>query len=93
MTRSWRRATPVLALAACLLLGLLAPSAGAAARRSAATPFDGPGMWIWSRRGPAAAARRRSARRRRRYGIRAVYVKSSDGSNMWSQFSRSSSPR
>jgi hypothetical protein len=89
MSRSWRRETPVLALAACLLLGLLAPSAGAAARRTASNPFDGTGMWIWVTSRSSGGSPAAIGAKARRYGIRAVYVKSSDGPYMWSQFSPS----
>ena len=79
----------VAVLAACLVLGLLAPGAGAAARRSASNPFDGTGMWIWITGRSSGGSPAAIGARARRYGIRAVYVKSSDGTNMWSQFSRS----
>jgi Putative peptidoglycan binding domain len=51
------------------------------------TAFDGTGMWIWyvskSEGGniPAIVARAQQA------GVRTVFVKSSDGTNWWSQFS------
>lgn len=50
--------------------------------------FDGGGMWVWylsrSEGGdPAAIAARAAAA-----GVRTVFVKSADGTNVWSQFSR-----
>ena len=86
-----RREAPAAALVlACLLLGLLAPSAGAAsARRSASKPFDGSGMWIWITSRSSGGSPAAIGAKARRYGVRAVYVKSSDGTNMWSQFTHS----
>jgi hypothetical protein len=51
----------------------------------ASTPLDGDGMWIWlmSRSGGTAAA---VAEQAKRYGIEVVFIKSSDGTNVWSQF-------
>ena len=51
-----------------------------------ATAFDGNGMWIWylskSEHGdPAAIAAQAQA-----HGVTTVYVKSADGTNVWSQF-------
>ncbi len=89
MRRRWRTEAPVLALAACLLLGLLAPSADAAARRSGSNPFDGTGMWIWVTSRSSGGSPAAIGAKARRYGIRAVYVKSSEGSYMWSQFTPS----
>jgi hypothetical protein len=89
MRRRWRKEAPALALAACLLLGLLAPSADAAARRSGSNPFDGTGMWIWVTSRSSGGSPAAIGAKARRYGVRAVYVKSSDGSYMWSQFTPS----
>ncbi|HEV7461224.1 MAG TPA: peptidoglycan-binding domain-containing protein [Solirubrobacteraceae bacterium] len=78
-----------MALVACLLLGLLAPSADAAARRSASNPFDGTGMWIWVASRSSGGSPAAIGAKARRYGIRTVFLKSSDGPYMWTQFSRS----
>jgi hypothetical protein len=77
------------AAAACLLLGLLAPATGAAVRRSASNPLDGTGMWIWITSRSSGGSPSAIGAVARRYGVGAVYVKSSDGSNMWSQFTSS----
>jgi hypothetical protein len=51
------------------------------------TPLDGAGMWIWyvskSSGGTAAGIIARA----QQYGVRTVFVKSSDGASWWSQFS------
>jgi hypothetical protein len=81
-----RTSWPVVSTAvACVLLGLLAPSAGAA-RRSASNPLDGTGMWIWVTGRSSGGSPSAIGAMARRYGVRAVYVKSSDGQYMWSQF-------
>lgn len=68
------------------------PTARAPARSPVSNPgksvFDGSGMWIWylsrSEGGdPDAIAARAAAA-----GVRTVFVKSADGTNVWSQFSR-----
>jgi hypothetical protein len=50
------------------------------------TAFDGTGMWIWyvSKSGGSAAA---IAAQSQQYGVKTVFVKSSDGTNWWDQFS------
>ena len=55
---------------------------------AAASPFDGRGMWIWQvprsdGGNPTAIAKRAKAN-----GIKTLFVKSGDGVNYWSQFSR-----
>jgi peptidoglycan hydrolase-like protein with peptidoglycan-binding domain len=60
-----------------------------AAPAAIASPIDGRGMWIWyvdrSDGGDVATiiARARAA------GVKTLYIKAADGSNYWSQFSRS----
>ena len=57
------------------------------APRGTGTAFDGTGMWIWyvsrSSGGTAAGI----AAQAQQHGVRTVFVKSSDGSSWWSQFS------
>ena len=54
-----------------------------------AGPYRGDGMWIWYVSKSAGGDPARIARRAKRHGIETVYVKSSDGSNAWSQFTSS----
>lgn len=65
--------------------GPVNPAGGSAGGR---TPFDRQGMWIWyvshSEHGKVAAIVARAKRNR----IGTVYVKSGDGTTLWSQFSR-----
>jgi hypothetical protein len=74
------------------LIGLLLVVAALAALSATpafakAGPLEGNGSWIWyvSASGGSPAALARQADRR---GLDTVYVKSSDGSDYWSQFSR-----
>jgi hypothetical protein len=57
------------------------------APRGSGTAFDGTGMWIWyvsrSNGGNLASI----AAQAHQYGVRTVFVKSSDGSSWWDQFS------
>ena len=73
---------------ACVVIGLLAPTADAASK-SASNPLDGTGMWIWITGRSSGGSPSAIGAVARRYGVRAVYVKSSDGQNMWSQFTSS----
>jgi len=69
------------------------PTARQPARAPVSNPgrsvFDGNGMWIWylsrSEGGDPEAIARRAADA----GVRTIFVKSADGTNVWSQFSRS----
>ena len=74
--------------AAAAGLALLAAAAliGVAAAPAAATPFDGNGSWVWylSQSGGTPSQLAREAKRN---GLDVVYVKSSDGTDRWSQFS------
>ena len=60
----------------------------AAVKQTDASTLDGDGMWIWiaskSHRGSASAI----ARRAKASGIETIFLKSGDGTKMWSQFSR-----
>src|SRR5438093_11943815 len=74
--------------AGTLLAGLalalgLADTAGAAD----STPFRGKGMWIWYVSASAHGSYSRIARKAHRHHIATIYVKSSDGSSAWQQFS------
>jgi hypothetical protein len=77
-----RRAALATLTAAAALLGVGAGLAGPAA----ATPFDGNGSWIWyvSQSGGSPGEVARDAKRN---GLDVVFVKSSDGTDRWSQFS------
>ena len=74
-------AIAVLALA---LAGLAAPAANARSN-----PFQSRGMWIWVLNRSNGGNLVSIASQSHRYGIRTLYIKSSDGSGMWSQFSSS----
>jgi hypothetical protein len=78
---SHRTRIAALALLACL--ATLGPSAAA----GASTPLDGNGMWIWyvNRSGGTAA---KIAARAKAHNVKTVFIKSSDGKNEWSQFTR-----
>ena len=73
--------------AAIAMLLAAAALATAAAGPAEASPFDGNGVWVWyvasSGGSPEAIARKAD-----RKGISTVYVKSSDGTSYWSQFTR-----
>jgi hypothetical protein len=53
-----------------------------------ANPYRGNGMWIWYVSRSSGGDLRRIARKARRHRVRTVYIKSSDGGDAWSQFSR-----
>lgn len=75
-------------LAAFLSLFVLTLSAQPAAS-SAATPYDRQGMWIWyidSSNGGDLSSIIKQARRSR---VKTLYIKSGDGTNVWSQFTKS----
>jgi hypothetical protein len=86
------------------LLGVLALAAPAAAQTAPApapvtplpvtagpegTAFDGNGMWIWMLSQSSGGRPSAIAARARRAGVTTVFVKSSDGTGAWSQFSSS----
>jgi Putative peptidoglycan binding domain len=73
----------LLALAFAALLGIGAPSA------EAANPLQGRGMWIWEVPYSSGGNVDAITSAARQYGISTVYVKSSDGTSMWSQFNPS----
>ena len=51
------------------------------------SPLDGTGMWIWYVSRSSGGTPGGIILQARRYGIRTVYIKSSDGPTWWSQFS------
>ncbi len=66
-----------------------ASSASQVSQRAGSTnPYRGDGMWIWYVSRSSGGDPARIARKARRSGIETVYIKSSDGSNSWNQFSR-----
>jgi hypothetical protein len=52
----------------------------------AGSPFAGDGMWIWYTRQSSGGSPSAIAARAKAAGIETVFIKSSDGSNYWSQF-------
>jgi peptidoglycan hydrolase-like protein with peptidoglycan-binding domain len=56
------------------------------ARAASNNPFASRGMWIWTLRGANGGSLSRIIAEARRFGISTLYIKSSDGSGMWSQF-------
>ena len=79
------------------LLALAAAPAGAAtggageeeeAPAAGKSPFDRHGMWIWYVSKSEGGSIPAMIRRAKAAGIGTVYVKSADGSNVWSQFNR-----
>jgi hypothetical protein len=99
-SRARRRAAVI---GAALLCGAIAAFALAAAPRGAAagggtgagsgggqaSPYREDGMWIWYVSRSSGGDPQRIARKANRHGIETVYIKSSDGGNVWTQFSRS----
>lgn len=48
--------------------------------------FDGEGMWIWYVSKSHGGSVARIAEQAKEHGVRTIYVKSADGTNVWSQF-------
>src|SRR3954468_20102 len=94
-----RTATALLLLLAALALAAIPayaqdPSTGGGPPQSlpveqppAGTAFDGNGMWIWMLNQSSGGSVDRIAARAQASGISTVFVKSSDGTSTWSQFS------
>ena len=83
------------AVSALAAVGWVAGASGGATSASrvsqqagSTNPYRGDGMWIWYVSSSSGGDPARIARKARRSGIEAVYIKSSDGSSSWSQFSR-----
>ena len=51
------------------------------------TAFDGTGMWIWYVKDSSGGSLPSIVAQAQQYGVRTVFVKSSDGTSWWSQFS------
>ena len=68
------------------MLVLAAAALAAPAANAQSNPFRGNGMWIWVLSRSNGGNLSSIASQSHRYGIRTLYIKSSDGSGMWSQF-------
>ena len=78
------RTTAAFALLAVLLgILFLAPP-----ERSQASPYDRPGMWIWYVDSSHGGSTGKIIKQARSSGIGTLYIKSGDGTNVWSQFDR-----
>ena len=100
-TNPRRRGRPSAAATAILLAAAIALPAGAGVaaasdggtsgsqRAGSANPYRGDGMWIWYVSRSSGGDLARIAHKAHRHGIETVYIKSSDGSSAWSQFTRS----
>jgi hypothetical protein len=89
---------PVALAAVLVVLALMIPTGGAASGRSGPSgaaakgggkshnPYRGDGMWIWYVRKSSGGRLSRIATKAKRHGIRTLYIKSSDGSHSWDQF-------
>jgi hypothetical protein len=64
------------------------PSHGGRHGRGAANPYRDDGMWIWYVSRSSGGSLARIAHKAHRRGIETLYIKSSDGSSSWSQFTR-----
>ena len=61
---------------------------GASGGQSGGNPYRGNGMWIWYVSRSSGGDLARIARKAQRHRIKTVYIKSSDGGDAWSQFTR-----
>jgi putative peptidoglycan binding protein len=96
--RRARVASATLILAALIAGALLLPAGGAAAGGGTGStshggqggksgnPFHGDGMWIWYVKKSSGGKLSKIARKAKNHGIRTLYIKSSDGTSAWSQF-------
>jgi Putative peptidoglycan binding domain len=76
----------VVALLSALLV-LAAAALAAPVANAQSNPFQTRGMWIWVLSKSNSGSLASIASQSHRNGIRTLYIKSSDGSGMWSQFS------
>jgi hypothetical protein len=90
-------ATALLAAGASAFLAAGETAAASAGETSAShgsqrarpeNPYRGDGMWIWYVSQSSGGDLAKIARRAHRRGIETLYIKSSDGSSAWSQFTR-----
>lgn len=77
-----------IALAALLPLLLLAVLLTASPRAEAANPYAKPGMWIWYVSSSHGGDTREIIKQARRSKIGTLYIKSGDGTDVWSQFNK-----
>lgn len=89
-----RRGRQLLPLIIVMLLAAVALAAAASgrtrrARPAQAGPFDTRGMWIWELSSSDHGNVSSIIARAHRYKITTLYIKSGDGTNMWSQFNSS----
>ncbi len=84
--RGQRRTWPA-AIGALLALAILAAPASGRARTASSNPFATRGMWIWEMGSSNGGSISSIIAQARRFGIATLYIKSSDGTGMWSQFS------
>src|SRR4029079_17539062 len=61
---------------------------GAGGGQPGGNPYRGNGMWIWYVSRSSGGDLARIARKAQRHRIKTVYIKSSDGGDAWSQFTR-----
>jgi hypothetical protein len=90
-----RRARVIGAIVVALLLAFLsfgiapAGASTAAGDRNAESPFAKAGMWIWYIESSQGGDLDRIIRRARASKIETLYIKSADGTGVWSQFTKS----
>jgi Putative peptidoglycan binding domain len=68
------------------VLVLLAAALAAPVANAQSNPFETRGMWIWVLNRSNGGNLSSIAAQSHRYGIQTLYIKSSDGTGMWSQF-------
>jgi hypothetical protein len=69
-----------------MILVMAAGAFAAPAASARSNPFQARGMWIWVLSASSGGNLSSIVSQARRYGIGTLYIKSSDGSGMWSQF-------
>lgn len=81
-----QRTSTLLALVVALATAVAPVSADARARGARSGPLDGTGMWIWQAPLSSGGNPDRIGAVARSYRVRTVFLKSSDGTYMWRQF-------